>query len=80
MTRLEDHIDRILGESWECLTAVEITLRLNTDFGDSEPYTPAEIEACVTKCRTFAEKEKNIAAREDAHQKTRRLKPSRASA
>jgi hypothetical protein len=49
MARLEDHIDRILGESWECLTTVEITLRLNTDFGDSEPYTPAEIEACADK-------------------------------
>jgi len=29
MARLENHIERILGEARECLTAVEITLRLN---------------------------------------------------
>jgi hypothetical protein len=32
MAILENHIDRILGEG-ECLTAVEITLRLDEEFG-----------------------------------------------
>jgi hypothetical protein len=43
---LENHVERILGESGGCFTAVEITLRLNAEF---EPYTPAEIEACADK-------------------------------
>jgi hypothetical protein len=49
VARLENHIERILGESGGCFTAVEITLRLNAEFGDSDPYTPAEIEACADK-------------------------------
>jgi hypothetical protein len=47
MPRLEDHIDRILGDARECLTAVEITLRLNAEFGDSEAYTITEVVACA---------------------------------
>jgi hypothetical protein len=41
---------------------VEITLRLNAEFGDSEPYTPARSKSAPTKCRIFAKKESNIAA------------------
>ena len=47
MPHLESHIERILAEARECLTAVEITLRLNAEFGDSEPYTTTEIVACA---------------------------------
>jgi hypothetical protein len=49
MPRLESHIERILGEARECLTAVEITLLLNAEFGDSNPYTITEIVACADK-------------------------------
>jgi hypothetical protein len=66
MARLENHIDRILGEAGECLTAVEITLRLNAEFGDREPYTPRGSKRAPIRCRIFAGKERNIAAHEDA--------------
>jgi hypothetical protein len=49
MPRLESHIDRILAEARECLTAVEIVLRLNAEFGDSQAYTITEILACADK-------------------------------
>lgn len=49
MPRLEKHIERILGEAGECLTAAENTLRLNAEFGDSNPYTITEIVACADK-------------------------------
>jgi len=49
MTTLENHIDRILSGG-ECLTAVEITLRLNAEFStSSNPYTIYEIVKCADK-------------------------------
>jgi hypothetical protein len=45
MASLEAHIDRILAEAG-CLTAVEITLRLNAEFS-SNPYTITEVVACA---------------------------------
>ena len=44
MPSLENHIDRILGEARECLTAEEITDRLNQEGGRrADPYTAGEI-------------------------------------
>jgi hypothetical protein len=51
---LEDHIERILGKAGDCLTAAEITLRLNGEFRQGEPNTPAEIEACADKVSNLA--------------------------
>ena len=49
MASLANHIDRILSEG-ECLTAVEITLRLNEEFsGSRNPYKIFEIVACADK-------------------------------
>jgi hypothetical protein len=45
MPSLENHIDRTLGEARECLTAQEITDRLNQEGGRmASPYTVGEIQ------------------------------------
>jgi hypothetical protein len=50
MATLESHINRILIEANECLTAVEITLRLNADFsGRAYPYRIGEIVTCADR-------------------------------
>ena len=50
MSILADRINRILGEKDECLTAVEITLRLNAEFSESKnPYRISEIVGCADK-------------------------------
>jgi len=46
MASLENHIDRILTNG-ECLTAVEITLRLDAELGSSNPYTISEVVRCA---------------------------------
>jgi hypothetical protein len=48
MASLENHIDRILT-SGECLTAVEITLRLDAELGSSNPYTISDVVRCADK-------------------------------
>ncbi len=48
MAPLTNHIDRILGVG-ECLTAVEITLRLNAELGSGNPYTISEVVRCADK-------------------------------
>jgi hypothetical protein len=54
MASLENHIARILGEARECLTAVEITLRLNAESASSSnPYAITEIVACADKMPTL---------------------------
>jgi len=45
MASLENHIDRILT-SGECLTAVEITLRLDAELG-SNPHTISGVVRCA---------------------------------
>jgi len=48
MATLEDHINRILDEAGECLTAVEITLRLDAEMsGSPKRYTISEIVLCA---------------------------------
>lgn len=46
MASLANRIDRILSAG-ECLTAVEITLRLNAESGRSNPYTISEVVRCA---------------------------------
>jgi len=67
MARLEDHIEKILGKAGDCLTAAEIRLRLNRELGDSEPYTPAEIEACADKMPNLRKGRKEILPRVRMH-------------
>lgn len=47
MSILADRIDRILSEKGECLTAVEITLRLNAESSSNNPFKIGEIVACA---------------------------------
>lgn len=48
MTSLRAKIDRIVTEAGGCLTAVEITLRLNGEISDNlHPYTISEIVSCA---------------------------------
>jgi len=48
MTNLKAKIDRVIAQAGGCLTAVEITLRLNGEIGDSpNPYTISEIVSCA---------------------------------
>jgi len=51
----------------DCLTAAEITLRLNGELGDSEPYMPAEIEACADKMPSLRKGRKEILPRVRMH-------------
>ena len=52
MTSLENQISGILGEAKECLTLVEITIRLNTDFGSLKiPYSVVEVQRCADRMR-----------------------------
>jgi hypothetical protein len=46
MASLENHINRLL-EKGECLTAVEITLRLDAELGSSNAYTISEVVRCA---------------------------------
>jgi hypothetical protein len=82
MARLEDHIERILGEAGECLTAVEITLRLNGEVpGSRNPYTITEIVACAIRCRIYARMESRIVSARmpfDASQARKRVAKSKA--
>jgi hypothetical protein len=48
MTNLANHIDRILSTG-ECITAVEIALRLDAQFGGGRRYSIGEIAACADK-------------------------------
>jgi hypothetical protein len=48
MTNLRAKIDRIIADAGGCLTAVEITLRLNAEIGGSlDKYTISEVVACA---------------------------------
>ena len=50
MASLANDIDRLLSAG-ESLTAVEISLRMNTEFsGGSNPYEIFEVVACVVAC------------------------------
>jgi hypothetical protein len=50
MASLAEHIERILRESGESLTAVEITSRLNSEFSQiRNPYQIKEIVACAER-------------------------------
>lgn len=48
MASLENHINRLL-EKGECLTAVEIALRLNAELGSNNPHTISEVVRCADK-------------------------------
>ena len=48
MASLANHIDRIL-KSGECLSAVEIFLRLDTEHSSPKPFTITEIVMCADK-------------------------------
>ena len=75
MPSLENHITRILGEAKECLTAVEITVRLNAEFGGKDtPHTITEIEACADKMPNLRKSEKKYCRKpEDASQAAARI-------
>ncbi len=75
MPRLENHIDRTLGEARECLTAQEITDRLNQEVGKSEgPYSVGEIEAKLDAMPNIRKAGKKYCRRrEDASQAAARI-------
>lgn len=46
MTSLGNHINRLLSVV-ECLTAVELTLRLDAELGSSNHYTLSDVVRCA---------------------------------
>jgi hypothetical protein len=59
MPSLGNEITRILDEARESLTSVEITVRLNRDFGSLKiPYSISEIEWCAHKMPNVAKSDK----------------------
>jgi hypothetical protein len=48
MASLENHINRVL-EKGGCLTAVEITLRLDAELGINNSYTISEVVKCADR-------------------------------
>lgn len=74
MPRLESHITRILGAARECLTAAEITDRLNDEVGRSDAYRVGEIVALLGKMpNIYAKGEKYCRKAEDASQAAVRI-------
>ena len=74
MPRLESHITRILGESRECLTAAEITDRLNHEVGRNDAYRVGEILGVLQKMpNVYAKGEKYCRKPEDASQAAARI-------
>lgn len=62
MASLANHIDRILSAG-ECLTAVEITLRLDTELGSGNPYTISEVVRCADNMPNLAKSGKEYCRR-----------------
>jgi hypothetical protein len=66
MPALATLINRILGEKGECLTAVEITLRLNAKHDSRNPYLIAEVVECAEKMPNLYKSGKEYCRKDEA--------------